>query len=362
MKGKANTKPPAEPPAKPAAMPAAMAPPAAAAAAESVAAVGSVPAVPQSLGSAASSVVAAIGADFEFQAGDPYNFNDSFTNLSEKGSAPGSQKAQHHDTSASSTCRTCELPKAKGFSYCLAHKQAFQALERQCRKTDPKTKLHMNVAQGEAFDSIFGKGRDGPPNMALANKVILEFEARCPSSNSSSGPKCTTKRAAMDLTRFVHTKGSIQEKLTLSDLPMWDEELFVSQMELLRKWSAKYAAQIWQKLHNVPGADNDVGGPGGSARTRIPANLVGADKIRNSSGEYEKRELEHSTKTQKGLGAEAIENMQAQTARGFSHLGADSSGSAQWHAAVEAGSSVARPGSAGIEDIRDIMMGAASQL
>ena len=115
---------------------------------------------------------------------------------------------------AAGECRACDEPKEKGNPYCKRHKSAHQALERHAKKKDKDGK-HARPEQAEAFDTIFGKGRDPPPNMTLANQVILKFDNQFP-TNAGQG-KNTSKREVMDLTEFSHSRGSYQNSAEIDE-------------------------------------------------------------------------------------------------------------------------------------------------
>lgn len=257
-------------------------------------------------------------------------------------------------------CRTCSLQKEKGFPYCKIHKACYQCLERHSHKKERAGGGYVCAEQAAAFDTIFGKGRDPPPNLPLANKVILQFERNNPSL-SMSGSKTTSKKTALDLTTFTHERGNFQEKADIDDEYMWDEELFVMQMKLLRGWSQPHASSQWTDMHSIPGAVNDNGGPKNTPRTLVPANLIGASFQRKSQGEYEKRAVSHATKPQKNLGQEAVDSMQAQTNQGFGYLGSNGSSSA-WHSAGDPSSSIMRPGEVRTSDASALLLDAVGHL
>ena len=305
---------------------------------------------------AGTSLVARSDAKFHMGSHEDYTFSSAF----ERNSAAGSDGSagSNSDRSASgrhksgggcggADCRACDKPKLKGFPYCASHKVTYQACERSAKRVDAKTKEFVDEQQAAAFDDIFGKGREPPPNMALANKVLLDYETQFP----FQAGKSTQKRGSLDLTRFVSAHGARQSKEEVSATPMWEEEIFMSQMHQLRSWTHAYSRDVWKTLFSAPGAETDHGGYRGAARVRIPSNMIGADKRENRSGEYEDRRLEHMSKSQKNMSQDMVENMLAQTARGFTHLGSGSSSSALWHT-LEASSIVARPGSlaCGVQD------------
>jgi hypothetical protein len=149
-----------------------------------------------------------------------------------------------------------------------------------------KDQTYVDPGQAAAFEAIFGKGRDGPPNLPLSNKVVLTFEKQNPSicgNKAAAG----VSRGKLDLTTFAHERGHQQENLQIGDTYLWDEELFCMQLKNLRGWSHQHAAAHWASLRDVPGTKRDNGGPGGSMRISIPANLVGASFDRDSKARTE---------------------------------------------------------------------------
>ena len=54
-------------------------------------------------------------------------------------------------------------------------------MERNAKRKDPKTKQYVDNHKSKAFDNIFGEGRAPPPNLALANRVLLKFNSDFPS-------------------------------------------------------------------------------------------------------------------------------------------------------------------------------------
>ena len=63
-------------------------------------------------------------------------------------------------------CRACSAAKEKGSPYCKNHKQCFQCIMRNALRKN-KDQTYVDPGQAAAFEAIFGKGRDGPPNLPL---------------------------------------------------------------------------------------------------------------------------------------------------------------------------------------------------
>lgn len=253
-------------------------------------------------------------------------------------------------------CRCCAAPKEKGCPFCKTHKASYQCLERKAKK---KTRLgeYVDPQQAEAFDAIFGKGREPPPNLTLANKVVLDFADKCPPAAASGR---TARRGALDLTTFIHTKGSFQERSSISDDAMLEEDIFVNHMRTLRGWSQSHAAGVWFSFHSAPNADNDNGGWNNAPRTRIPSNLLGNDKARRSSGEMEQRVLQHSLKQTKNMSQDLIGDLMQATSCGFSHLTGSQEG-ASFHT-MPSGGAGTRVGDSPVDDVFSLLASAVSEL
>lgn len=75
-------------------------------------------------------------------------------------------------------CHICAEPRAKGSSKCWVHKRALDCIQKQSARVP---------ADQKCFIQIFGEPRKGPPNQALADKVLLDFCAMYPEGKIVKG-------------------------------------------------------------------------------------------------------------------------------------------------------------------------------
>ena len=157
-----------------------------------------------------------------------------------KAAAKAAAKGKGGNNNKKKTCSVCEEEAEKKSSYCLDHKRAYDLLYRQA-----KADKDANGPQWVAWCEIFGgshESEDGrtmivqPGNDSLQCKVLCDYCRKFPKGRS--GPK---KRGTMDLTTYTKTRGSRTEASTVNQSPLYDWELFRTQMSHLRGWSSQKA-------------------------------------------------------------------------------------------------------------------------
>ena len=159
-----------------------------------------------------------------------------------------------------------------------------------------------------------------PGRPQTADRVVAEYESKFP--EGETGGRTGKSRGELDLSSFVHTKGVEKAKSDLSDRAKWDKEFFLTQMRTLRGWMPAKAEGKWDEIVADVANFADNGGPDAKNPERyfIPANLVGSDKERSSVTEYERKELQQSSKTVKNMKEDGKAALLDDTKRGFSTM------------------------------------------
>ena len=158
--------------------------------------------------STAASAVSSAGKkidEFRFDDGQQYSFRAMLARK-QASDAASSQKASSvvgSEDLGDLVCRTCGAPKVKGCAYCVRHKKAYQNLMNASMKKDKKTGEFVNATAAEHFEAVFGKGRAPPPDVAIANQVIIEQAAL---NDASGGGKTSQKQNKMSTWRATSTQ------------------------------------------------------------------------------------------------------------------------------------------------------------
>ena len=122
------------------------------------------------------------------------------------------------------------------------------------------------------------------------------------------------------------------------------QELFRTQMKFFRGWSSTFADTQFDLLADTPGIYKDTGGPRGTTRIEVPANLIGEESNDKSLQEVHGRVVESSSKQRRDVSQEDYRVMRAEANMGFSALEGSSplelSGALQ---ALPASSATVRP-------------------
>ncbi len=192
----------------------------------------------------------------------------------------------------------------------------YQNIMKRSLKKNSKNEF-VDPGAAENFYLVFGKGRIPPPNMTIANKVILDYDT---SNSDSKEDKKGIKRNYVELAQYAHTTGAFQSHEDQSRDPMWELEIFTNQMKLMRGWSADYATTVYQGLEAKPGIMTDNGGYKGAKRIAIPSNLVGEDSSVRARGVFEEKSLQHKSKDKKGMGEEEEARVRSELQTGFGFL------------------------------------------
>jgi hypothetical protein len=100
---------------------------------------------------------------------------------------------------------------------------------------------------------------------------------------------------------------------------LW-EELFLTQLKSMRGWSAAQASDQFDMLINNPKNFRDTGGPRGTTRVEVPANLIGEEMNAKSIMETHSRQVQASSKQRKDVKDEEFQAMKHESGMGFSSL------------------------------------------
>ena len=127
------------------------------------------------------------------------------------------------------------------------------------------------------------------------SQIILDFMEAWPEGKDK---KTTKPRGPITLAKYVHTKGSRVEDTKMTECPLWDYEIFESQMESLRKWRPQRCREEWAALECREECEGDMGGPNKKQpkRLRIPSDLVGNEKDQHVESNYEDKSLMRESK------------------------------------------------------------------
>lgn len=225
--------------------------------------------------------------------------------------AKAAAKAARHDVRAGCKCRLCEEDCASGSQLCWNHKRGQQNIYKQAFKAKakpaPANKLWTEYTQ------IFGEGRAGPTNQALADQVLMDYVAQFPDGGKKSAG---ARRGAVNLGHYSHKTGSRASEEEVVSRAKWDYELFESQMKLLRSWTPQQSRDHWRELESNPDIARDAGGPKGAMRLSIPSNLTGNDRDESRAGRYEERAVVVQDKA-RAMTADDRASLLAETRSGF---------------------------------------------
>ena len=94
----------------------------------------------------------------------------------------------------------------------------------------------------------------------MAARVLCNCVDEFP-DGKSNGKSSTKQRGKVDLCKYSQTKGVYATNSNREQYLLWDQELFMTQMEHLRGWKAERAVGEWNRLKNSPGIGRDEKGP-----------------------------------------------------------------------------------------------------
>ena len=215
----------------------------------------------------------------------------------------------------SEECRACSDPKVKGSPFCAAHKRGYQCIQNRCCKKN-KDGTFQDPDAEKNFRAIFGTGREGPPNMTLANQVVVEFVKENP-----EGRDVGKRRGVIALSQYLDKMYSKMSVGKLEDECLWDEELFINKFKHLRGWSHAYAQQKFRELKADPSVFKDDLGMGGACRVAVPASWTGEEKQRKEREFGQEKALERGQQSAKMNEAdEAKVRLEIESAAGFIHI------------------------------------------
>ena len=197
------------------------------------------------------------------------------------------------------SCRACSERKVKGSPFCLSHKRGFQCIHNRCCKKNKEGNF-VDPEAAENFHKIFGQGRDPPPNITLANQVVIDFVRENP-----EGKDVGKKRGSVMLARYTDKVYANMSTGRVEDDFLWDEELFVNKFKALRGWSQSYAQQKFRELKQDPNVYKDDGGFQGAMRVAVPPSWTGSDKRRKTRELGQEKCLERSLKSGKFSAADS---------------------------------------------------------
>lgn len=263
-------------------------------------------------GGAAASVVSESDlAGFNFEDGSQYSFRAAVERrVKEEPLEPAAAAA----SADGGQCRCCDASKLRSSPFCAEHKKAYQNLMNfALKKTKGKDGAYVNPEAAENFEKIFGRGRAAPPDMMLANRVVLDQR------ELNKGTKEKGKQSFVDLGTYEHSRGFRQSKGVESGCPMWEKEVFATQMRNLRGWDQKYAEAQWEALA-IDATETDNGGWNGAKRIEILANLAGRDEHRTKRENFEQKAWVESSKAKKGTTVADKNKILEETGSGFSAL------------------------------------------
>ena len=211
-------------------------------------------------------------------------------------------------TKEGTKCRVCDECCAGTSPFCWDHKRAFGVLCKDATK-DKKSQRY------EDYKAIFGEGRKGAPDKALADQVIAEFAlARLTAAAEGKAlPQC-------NLTKYRHLEGHRASDEAVKGHMMWDKEIFLTRMPQYRPWDKAKCVAEWDKLQSNPAILKDVG-YNNSVVCKIPPELIGNVKSEERKGSFEQRDVSTETKAAK-VSDSVRKAWIAQTAAGFHTPGA----------------------------------------
>jgi len=196
----------------------------------------------------------------------------------------------------------------KGSVYCKPHKKIYECIYRQSMK-DPNSEDYTN------YIKVFGPQGTIPNDVALCNKVILDFEMEFPEGKER---KPREPRGVVVWTRYVKTEGARQSAEDEAHHNKWDIELFVNHMKFLRGWDVKKCNETWEMLKADPDISRDEGGlPPNKPSLYIPPNYTGADSFKQAKGTYEDQAVTMESKAIKNMDAEAKLKLKKECRTGF---------------------------------------------
>jgi hypothetical protein len=250
---------------------------------------------------------------FDFQ--EPVREADAMSGLSGvSGSSTasggcGGASSSYTVDDGSGVCKVCDDMVGFGIKskFCPIHRRAHDSISRQALKgirMDPATKQPIETDQSLAYKQVFGHVKKGQVtyegDAAIAARVILDFCEQFPEGKEKS----TKQRGPITLSRYVHEQGNRIEDQMVSERPLWDYELFETQLCNLRRWKPQKCKHMWDTvLKPEPTCKGDNGGPPDAPlRLRIPAWLIGGDKESHVEMEYEDKKLINESKSTKMAG------------------------------------------------------------
>ena len=123
----------------------------------------------------------------------------------------------------------------------------------------------------KAFNVIFGLKGDSM-DVDLASKALNEILQKSNIEGTGKG----VARSSVQLSQYVHMKGTRKFEAAKNKDPLWDREIFGQKMLALRGWDKTTCDNHWSELKNDKNVESDMSGPRHSQQClRIPAHLCG---------------------------------------------------------------------------------------
>lgn len=227
------------------------------------------------------------------------------------------------------SCRACSGEKSKGSPYCTKHKRSYQCLYNKCNRKNKAGEL-VDEDSANDFTLIFGKGRADPPNLTLANGVILDFTREFP-----EGKDVGKARGQNIISRYVNSIRLSNVKAEIDEDSMWDEEIFTNKFKALRGWSAAYSQQMFLELKNDKTIVQDMGGMGGTVRVAVPPSWTGESKRQSKREQSEDHTFERASKSSK-MSAEEQQKYIDEMGSGFEKIDPNALHDKAWNTSLPA--------------------------
>jgi hypothetical protein len=224
----------------------------------------------------------------------------------------------------SGICMACDEHIGFGVKskYCPVHKRSADCIARQAMKglkVDPVTKAPIETPQSRAYKEVFGWRKKGQVSYAgdegLAARVLVDFVSEFPDGGAKSTSK-TKQRGPIDLTKYSHVQGTRVSNQEVVEKPLWDYELFETQMASMRRWKPERCKKEWEILKITSPKRGSNGPPESSLQLEIPAWMIGAEKSVSIVDNYEDKAMQIETKVVK-MSKDNQEQMLAECRQGF---------------------------------------------
>ena len=170
-----------------------------------------------------------------------------------------------------------------------------------------------------SYLKIFGNratGNQGQP--ALATQVLCQYCDASPDGKEKKG----AKRGTLSLTTFSHEHSVKKARTRRRGKAIWDFEIFINQMKLLRGWMPERCEKEWAALLQIPENLVDKTGPHAARpeRLRIPPWMAGNEAENNDDEVAETKRLSSHSKSSGSMTDEMKAQLKSELFSGFSRL------------------------------------------